>query len=31
MRRDFVIFYVENNKIDNAVRRCFLNKTKPFY
>jgi hypothetical protein len=31
MRRDFVIFYFENNKIDNAVRRCLRNKTKPFY
>ena len=31
MRRDSVIFYFENNRIDNAVRRCFLNKTKPFY
>ena len=31
MRRDFVIFHFENNKIDNAVRRCLRNKTKPFY
>ena len=31
MRRDSVIFYFENNRIDNAVRRCLLNKTKPFY
>ena len=25
MRRDFVIFYYENNKIDNADRRCLSN------
>ena len=31
MRRDFVIFHFENNKIDNAARRCLRNKTKPFY
>ena len=31
MRRDSVIFYLENNRIDNADRRCLLNKTKPFY
>ena len=31
MRRDSVIFYIENNRIDNAIRRCLLNKTKPFY
>ena len=31
MRRDSVIFYCENNRIDNANRRCLLNKTKPFY
>ena len=31
MRQDFVIFHFENNKIDNAARRCLRNKTKPFY
>ena len=28
---DSIIFFFDNNGIDNAVRRCLLNKTKPFY
>ncbi len=30
MRRDFVIFYFENNKIGNACRRCLFNKNEMF-
>ena len=30
MRRDFIIFFFENNGIDNAARRCLLNKTIRF-
>ena len=25
MRRDSIIFYFENNRIDNAIRRCLSN------
>ena len=31
MRRDAMIFYLENHSIDNAVRRCLSDKTKWFY
>ena len=31
MRRDSMIFYLENHRIDNAVRRCLSDKTKWFY
>ena len=31
MRRDSVIFDCKNNRIDNAARRCLINKTSLFY
>ena len=31
MRRVSMIFYSENHRYDNAVRRCLLNRMKQFY
>ena len=31
MRRDSMIFFLENHRIDNAVRRCLSDETKWFY
>ena len=31
MRRDSMIFEIENHRIDNAVKRCRSDKTKWFY
>ena len=31
MRRESMIFFLENHRIDNAVRRCLSDETKWFY